>query len=91
MADGYETYHVEAFPVEERAVTDLGVIYLTPKGTNQPPSEMGQIAVVLDWGAKPADLDLHATAPLLTVTRGSTSLPMNLTSILAVAETIPRP
>ncbi|MGI6089809.1 MAG: S8 family serine peptidase [Saccharofermentanales bacterium] len=64
VADGYETYHVEAFPVEERAVTDLGVIYLTPKGTNQPPSEMGQIAVILDWGAKPADLDLHATAPL---------------------------
>jgi uncharacterized protein YfaP (DUF2135 family) len=25
---------------------------------------MGQIAVILDWGAKPADLDLHATAPL---------------------------
>ena len=24
----------------------------------------GQISVVLDWGAKPADLDLHATAPL---------------------------
>lgn len=64
VADGYETYHVEAFPVEERAVTDLGVIYLTPKGTNQPPSEMGQIAVILDWGAQPADLDLHATAPI---------------------------
>ncbi|MGI6602429.1 MAG: S8 family serine peptidase [Saccharofermentanales bacterium] len=64
VADGYETYHISAFPVEERAVTDLGIIYLTPTGANQPPSGMGQIAVILDWGAKPADLDLHATAPL---------------------------
>ena len=64
-ADGYETYHVPAFSVEERAVTDLGVIYMTPKGASQsPPLEAGQVSVTLNWGAQPADLDLHATAPL---------------------------
>ncbi|NLJ70135.1 MAG: S8 family serine peptidase, partial [Clostridiaceae bacterium] len=62
-ADGYEIYHVPDFPVEDQAVTDLGVIYLTPKDTSQTSPE-GQISVVLDWGSKPADLDLHATAPL---------------------------
>ncbi|NLJ70429.1 MAG: S8 family serine peptidase, partial [Clostridiaceae bacterium] len=40
VADGYETYRLSDFIVEDQAVTDLGVIYMTPKGTNQPPSKV---------------------------------------------------
>ena len=60
-ADGYESVYVDSFVVKEGAVTDLGVFYLQPLSAEL---NEGEVAVVLEWGPVPEDLDLHVTAPI---------------------------
>ncbi|NLZ66325.1 MAG: S8 family serine peptidase [Clostridiaceae bacterium] len=60
-ADGYVSVYVDSFVVKEGAVTDLGVFYLQPLGSEL---NEGEIAVILEWGPAPEDLDLHVTAPI---------------------------